>query len=37
MKRLSCAAISRSARGKNAELAPPTCGEISIPGWRQSG
>ena len=36
-KRLSCAAISRSARGKKAELAPPTCGEISAPGWRQSG
>src|SRR5688500_3397541 len=36
-KRPSWAAMSRSARGKNAVLAPPTCGEISTPGVRHSG
>ena len=35
--RRSWAATRRSARGKNAELAPPTCGEISTFGIRQSG
>src|SRR5688500_12520711 len=36
-KRPSWAAISRSARGKNAVLGPPTCGEINTPGVRHSG
>src|SRR5215211_226881 len=35
--RRSWAAIKRSARGKKAVLAPPTCGEINTPGVRQSG
>src|SRR6186997_2689925 len=36
-KRPSWAAMSRSARGKKAVLAPPTWGEITTPGVRQSG
>ena len=36
-KRSSCCLTSRSARGVNAELAPPTCGVITTFGTAQSG